>query len=359
MAGGKPMTTYWLMFLVPMLAGLSPWKAKGALPNVQWFLYGFLLIFILGLRHEVGGDWSNYIDNFTWLKEYKFLEVISFSNLSLDLGYLIVYWFSLHYLNGIYATNIICAAIFVSGLLRVCREMPIQWLALCVAIPYLVIVVAMGYTRQAAAIGFIMWGLIDLIKGRQIRFYIMVLLGSLFHKTAFLMLPVGFLYTNSLRNLKDLIIFIILFGIAFLAFLADRIANLVHFYITDTGGMESSGAFIRVMMNVISASVFIYFRKAWAERYDDGKLWLIFSVVSIVMLPLTIVISTTIDRMALYFLPMQLVILSRTPSLIKSTYVRTLFILSVLFLYIGALFVWLNFGTHSSNWLPYQNLFFL
>ncbi len=352
------MTTYWLMLLVPMFAGLSPWKAKGALPRVQWLLYGLFLVVIIGLRHEVGGDWSNYIENYAHLQGTIFSDLITPESISNDFGFVVIHWVSLNYLNGIYTTNLICAAIFIAGLLRICKNMPVPWLSLSIAIPYLVIVVAMGYTRQAAAIGFVMWGLIDLLNGRGVRFYGMILLGTLFHKTALFMLPVGFLYGNSIRNLRDLLFFIALFFIAFIALLAERIAHLVHYYITDTQGMESSGAFIRVMMNVVSALVFLYFRKKWETRYSDTGLWVIFCVISLIMLPLTFIISTTIDRMALYFIPMQLVILSRAPLLITSTYNRTLFVLSVLFFYIATMFVWLNFGSYAWAWLPYKNILF-
>lgn len=150
--------------------------------------------------------------------------------------------------------------------------------------------------------------------------------------------------------------FVLLFTVAIVALMAERLSYLIQYYVIDTEGMESSGAFIRVLMNVVAASVFLYFRKAWAERYSDSGLWTIFSIVSLVMLPLTFVISTTIDRMALYFLPMQLVIFSRTPLLIASTYTRTLFVLGILFFYIATLFVWLNFGGYSTFWLPYQNM---
>ena len=352
------MTTYWLMLLVPVLAGLSPWKAKGALPNFQWFLYAVILIVIIGLRHEVGGDWASYIAGYAGLEGLSIFQAMTVGDFSKDIGYGAIHWFSVNYLNGIYFTNLVCAAIFVAGLLRVCKSMPIPWLALAVSIPYLVTVVAMGYTRQAAAIGFIMLGLTDLMNGKQIRFYAMVLLGALFHKTALFILPIGFLYCNSLRNLKNVFLFTVLFTVAFFAFLADRIGDLLYNYVIDTGGMESSGAFIRVVMNVFAALVFLYFRKVWAERYSDASLWTIFSVVSLIMLPLTFVISTTIDRMALYFIPMQLVIFSRTPLFITSTYNRTLFILSILFLYVAALFIWLNFGQFSKYWLPYQNILF-
>lgn len=344
------------MLLVPMFAGLSPWKAKGALPRVQWFFYGIFLLVIIGMRHEVGGDWKNYIENYTWLQETSLFDLMTIKSLSADIGFNVIYWFSIKFFDGIYTANLICAAIFIAGLLRVCKNMPIPWLALSVAIPYLVVVVAMGYTRQAAAIGFVMWGLIDIMNGKPMRFYGMILLGTLFHRTALFMLPVGFLYVNSIRNFKDILIFILFFAIAFVAFLAEHFANLMQYYVTDTQGMESSGAFIRVMMNVIAALVFLNFRKAWEERYSDARLWFIFCVISIIMLPLALVISTTIDRMALYFLPMQLVIFSRVPLLIGSTYNRTLFVLVVLLFYITTLFVWLNFGNFSSHWLPYQNI---
>ena len=352
------MTVYWLMLFVPALAGISPWIAKGALPKFQWFLYGALLILIIGLRHEVGGDWSSYIENYAELEGISFSNALQTRMVVQDLGFGVVHWFSLNYLNGIYATNLVCAVIFVAGLLRVCKNMPLPWLALAVSIPYLVIVVATGYTRQAAAIGFIMWGLIDLMNGKEVKFYVMVILGMLFHKTALFMLPVGFLYTNSLSNVKNLVMFTLFFAFAFAAFLAEHIARLAYYYVQDTQGMESSGAVIRVAMNVASSIVFLYFRKLWAERYSDKRLWMIFSFTSIIMFPLAFVSSTFIDRIALYLLPMQIVILSRTPILITSTYNRTLFILSVLFLYICVLFVWLNFGQFSSHWLPYQNLLF-
>ena len=352
------MTTYWLMLLVPMLAGLSPWKAKGALPKLQWFTYGALLILIIGLRHEVGGDWSNYIENYEILQGLRFSDALKTNMVYQDYGFGLIHWFSLNYLNGIYTTNLFCAVIFVAGLLRVCKNMPVPWLPLAVSIPYLVIVVATGYTRQAAAIGFIMWGLIDLMQGKQLKFYLMVMLGVFFHKTALFMLPVGFLYANSLKNLKNLLLFLLFFVLAFAGFMAEHIARLTYYYVEDTQGMESSGAVIRVTMNVASSFVFLYFRKLWAERYNDSGLWMIFSVSSLIMLPLAFVSSTVVDRMALYFLPMQLVILSRAPLFIPNVYNRTLFILIVLFLYIGALFVWLNFGQHSSHWLPYQNLLF-
>ena len=96
--------------------------------------------------------------------------------------------------------------------------------------------------------------------------------------------------------------------------------------------------------------------KKYKESFNDGKLWFIFSVVSVMLLPLVFSYSTFVDRIAIYFLPIQLVVFSRVPVLIQSTYNRTIFILGVIIVYFFALFTWLNFGNFSSFWLPYQNI---
>jgi len=345
------------MFLVPLLSGLSPWKAKGALPNFQWFFYSFILIFIVGFRHEVGGDWFTYIENYERLIGVPFTGLLSGASFANSFGFEVLHWFSMNYLNGIYATNLICATIVIVGMMRICRNMPVPWIALSVATPYFLIVVSMGYTRQAVAIGFIMWGILDLVNGKQIRFYFLVLMGALFHKTAIIMLPVGFLYANSIRNIKDLILLLLLFGMAFMAFMLDRFEFLLYHYVTNTQ-LDSSGAFIRVLMNVSAAVTFLFFRKKWVKKYDDTSLWMIFSIISIIMLPLTFVSSTTVDRFALYFIPLQLLVFSRVPVLIEDIYQRTLFVLVVLLVYTGVLYIWLNFGSYSSHWLPYQNYLF-
>ncbi len=57
--------------------------------------------------------------------------------------------------------------------------------------PYLINIVAMGYTRQSVALGFAMIGLAALGEQRVRRFVLWVLVGALFHKSAVLLLPIA------------------------------------------------------------------------------------------------------------------------------------------------------------------------
>ena len=52
------MIAYWIMFLVPVLAILSPLRGTAPLNRATWLLVGLLLVFLIGLRHQVGGDWE-------------------------------------------------------------------------------------------------------------------------------------------------------------------------------------------------------------------------------------------------------------------------------------------------------------
>ena len=157
------MISYWTLFLIPAIFSLI---GKKRLPNpitgvyqakldLFLLLWIFFLIALIGLRHEVGGDWITYLTIFDLIDGSPFNEIFM-SNLSDDPLYSIAQWISSNLGWGIYGVNFICATVFAIGLGIFCKNLPRPWLGLTVAIPYLVIVVSMGYTRQAFALGLVL-----------------------------------------------------------------------------------------------------------------------------------------------------------------------------------------------------------
>ena len=127
------MIVYWTMLVLPILFAMHPVRMDANLQRLMFWLAGIVTVVLIGYRHEVGGDWDRYISIYAYHKN----TVLNFSNFtSGDYAYETIHWFSLNYLNGIYATNLICAAIFVYGLFKFCRTMPFPWLALFVSIPF-------------------------------------------------------------------------------------------------------------------------------------------------------------------------------------------------------------------------------
>ena len=110
---------------------------------------GLFLTLLIGLREQVGGDWFNYFPYLNRARGLPFAAML----LSNEPGYGLLNWVGANVGGSIYFVNTICGLVFTVGLLLFCRSQPRPWLALCLAFPYLVTVVAMGYSRQGVAIG--------------------------------------------------------------------------------------------------------------------------------------------------------------------------------------------------------------
>jgi len=339
-----------------MIATFSPWRLSKDLSRISWVTFGLILVVAIGLRHEVGGDWFSYLLNPTYYEIANGSD-LDFSFGKGDYGYEALYWFSVNYLNGIYATNLICAIIFISGLWRLCSIVPLPWMAATISIPIFVIIVAMGYTRQSAAIGFLMWGIVELLKGRIYLYYVFIAIGILFHKSLIIMLLFGYYYNSNDFRILKLLPLVIVSLLLFSIFLSKNYEHLIFFYISSYNSyMFSLGGAPRVLINAIPAVILFYYRKKWIKMYCDYKLWHAFSVFSIALVPSVFYFSTFSDRISFYMIPAQIVILSRIPKLIDSTYYRSIFVISIFMIYAVSMFVWLNFGSNSITWVPYNNI---
>ena len=175
------MALYWLLLLVPWLAAIGgPRVASASLAERSWGLsfqlYFVLLLMLVGWRHQVGGDWANYLQTIDASLYQSFADSIVQSG---DSAYNALTWLSAHAGAGIYGVNLVCALVFAFGLMVFCQNSPRPWLSLAVAVPYLVIVVAMGYTRQGVAIGLVMLGLVALDKGSMAKFVAWVVVAAM------------------------------------------------------------------------------------------------------------------------------------------------------------------------------------
>lgn len=66
-------------------------------------------------------------------------------------------------------------------------------------------------------------------------------------------------------------------------------------------------------------------------------------------------ISNAVDRVALYMLPLQLVIFAHVPDMLNDKKITSqILTLLVVFYYFCVLFVWLNFAVNSQDWIPYK-----
>ena len=306
-----------------------------------------LIALAIGLRYKVGADWETYKFLFSYVKFTSLTRLLTIG----DPGYQFLNWAVQSIGAEIWVVNLVCGTIFAFGLFRFAHAQPDPWLTLTVAVPYLVVVVAMGYSRQAVAIGIFLAGLAALKHGASIvRFALYVAVAALFHKTVVVVLPLVIFATQRSRFLN------LLAGIAgtillYDVFLSSSVEVFVRNYIETE--YNSQGAAIRVVMNLIPAIFMILFRHRLQLGPVEMKTWVYFSLAAIAMpLALFLLPSTTVvDRMSLYLIPLQLAVLPRLAYLFKSSDLGRL---SIMLYSAMVLFVWLNFAVHAKYWLPYQ-----
>jgi hypothetical protein len=341
------MLVYYMMFLIPALAAMAAAGKPGRINSAGWWLTGALLTFLVGFRMS-GGDYYNYFRRFD---DFRYISSLHDALAIKDPGYQFVAYTMYQWDLGFAAVTLICALIAVTGLMVFARRQPNPWLGLAVAVPYLVIVVYMGYMRQGVALGLAMWGIAYLDRGKFVRFMLLTALAVTFHKSAIVMMAFGVFRQGKGRIFKITAVLIGLAGVwsAFVEQAADKL--YVNYVEAD---MQSGGALIRVLLNLLPALLLFFYRKRWKAAYDDYGFWQMFALASAASVLLVGFASTAVDRMALYFIPMQIVVFSRLPELMRSMRPQQTTLLILLF-YFVVLTVWLMLGNFSMWWIPYRN----
>lgn len=341
------MLPYWVLYFIPFIGVLFGRRLTASARTAIWWLVGLLLAFAIGLRHQVGGDWPHYLAYLERASSMTFLEALFQS----DPGYYLVNWMMASFGGAIYWINLICGSLLISGIVVFARRQPLSWLTLLVAVPYLIIVVGMGYTRQAVALGFLLLGLTALSNGKMRLFVVWVLIGAAFHKSAVLMLPVAAL-ASSQKRMWNLVWVGVISLIAGYLFLFDSVDTLWTNYVE--ADYESQGGLIRVLMNAVPAFLYLALHRRLDLNETERRLWWWMSVFAMVCIPLVMLSSTATDRVALYLIPLQLFVFSRLHLITRNTLLRAYIIMGVAAYYAVVQAVWLLFASHAHLWLPYQ-----
>jgi len=347
------MLIYWFLFFIPLIAALSPVRLTKDARIFMLILVGLVFIFLIGFRHQVGGDWLSYLRSYNAINNTSFYEALLHS----DLGYVVLNKASGLLDGGIYLVNIVAAFIFTAGVFAFSYRQPQTWLALLVAVPYLIIVVGMGYTRQSIAIGFSFFALNAITDRKFFAFIFWVMIAVLFHKTAIILLPLLIVLSKSKFYALLSLVFIVMSAFILFFILPEGFLDLIKYYITDQY-MESSGALLRVIMNAIPALIMLFFGHHLTSMYEELILWKLFSIVALLFLPLVFFASTAVDRIALYIIPLQMFVFSRVYIAVNFDIAKAAVVVFIISYYAIIQIIWLNYAAYSRYWVPYNSIIF-
>jgi hypothetical protein len=311
---------------------------------------GLLIALMIGFRYQVGGDWENYLLIFDWAGTLNATEALTYGDPAYTFLNYVAQWLG----YDMWFVNLVCGLIFSWGLIKFAREQTNPWLAVVVAIPYLVIVVAMGYSRQGVAIGIIMAGLAHLDRRSILRFAIYIFAAAAFHKSAIVVLPL--VAMSGVRNRFVMIGLLALLALLlYYFFVQSSFDRMVTNYVEAE--YNSQGAAIRVAMNLPPAIIYLVFWKRFGLSPQQHKLWRNFSIAALAALMLLFYLesSTAVDRLALYIIPLQMVVFSRLPEAFAVQGRPNGQYAAFVIAYSGLIqFVWLTYAAHAGDWLPFE-----
>ncbi len=343
------MWIYWVLFLWPALFAVVEPRLSASLSKLAFLLFAIFLTLIIGLRFEVGVDWSNYLYHLAHAEGTNWYD----ASQSKDIAYGLLNWVAVSNDYGVWLVNLVCAMVFVVGFVVFCRKLPNPWLALAIGIPYMAIVMGMNYTRQCAAFGLVLLALVAIQDGRIRRFVILIVFASAFHKSATILLPIAALINA--RNRFWIIFCISVVSVfSFVIFVAEVYEGMVSTYVGE--GLDSGGALIRVAMNAGAALVFLAIRRFIGLPPLQMNIWTVVSIIALLFIPAFVLSpsSTAVDRLALYLMPIQLLAFAHLPSAVRQWGLRRIATLFLVFGYAVIMFVWFKYSPFNYAWLPYK-----
>jgi hypothetical protein len=344
------------------------------------FLYSLIaliLIIFIGLRHEIGCDWSKYQGMFEWFNSFSLAEIIE-RNLFQpqkfqELGHI----FLTNISKNIYILNLIYASIFVIPLFYVFSELKRKYFAILISYPYYLIVVGMGPSRQAACISLFMLSIILVSNKKYYSHLFILIFTSFIHQSSIFFN--GLILSNALRELRKIkisrknISIMILIALI-LSFSLPTLIGKIHFLITSYNVYDkvyekldrsnnllvtpAKSAIYIWLINFIPSLIYLKNKSKFNLNKNLKSIFTTLGILEILILPIVLLNSVIGYRLLLYFFPTSIFITSLIPDLnlvnIKKTYIIN-FLVVVAFL---NLIIWLNFAYHSSCWIPYKNILF-
>tara|TARA_B100000029_G_C17507247_1_gene934931 strand:+ start:177 stop:1436 length:1260 start_codon:yes stop_codon:yes gene_type:complete len=356
------MTIYLSLFLIPILLNSLPIKFNEYSNRALLISFAILCAILIGFKYQVGGDWGVYEKYIIGANAVNFKAMLS----TKDPGFMSLLWISSYLGLGQTGINLFCSSIFMLGLYRVCKNQPYPWLAFIVAFPYLITVVGFGYTRQSMVIGifflaYTYWQ--EDKKFSSIKILSLIAFGFLFHKSILIFSPLIFIQKNGFIVNKKLLIISLPILLVLTLYYYSYLQLIWKFYVvqsqlhsTISESSQASvayGSAIRSYMNIPAFILFYFFYKKF-EIFNDRRLLLIASIVSIILIVFTPYASTLLDRLGLYFILFQILIYSRIPLFFKDIHLKNLYVYGVTIFYLIVFIVWFNYSNSSVAWKPYK-----
>lgn len=331
-----------------------------------WFSYLVFVIIVFGLSLRIGGDWNNYSTLF-YLVHGVIYEIDQTWKYTPRVEYTVDYFdapvfYLFNYITGAIYTNFIffklCGAIFfVYSINKFCSLFKKgKYLVFGFFMPYLGIIVSLGYLRQSLAVSFFAISLYYFLRNREIKSFVLMILSFLSH---LVVSPFFLLYANITKN-KKFIIFSIFFLVIIILFVAfDKVENYFYYYLGGGIHFSSKGGAARVLLNIPFFIIFYIYKFEYKLSKNEKVFFFISFVILIICLILTFIGRSTIaDRLAIQLFFFQGYVVGKLYEYLNDELIKKFYVILVLSYSCAVFYGWKILSEYSNDWLPYKNIIF-
>src|SRR5690606_3967373 len=200
--------------------------------------------------------------------------------------------------------------------------------------------------------GLFFLAILSIERDKLAKYLFWVALAATLHKSAIVMAPLGVLASSNNRALT-ISMAAALLPIAYFVFLAEHLDELTYRYVTRS--LDSGGAAVRLLLGAIAGSCFLLFVRKYVPDPSVRRFWTLSAIGSLaVFVVLPIAPSTTaLDRVALYFIPLQLVTIPILPDRL-AFHSRAMASAVIIILFGAMLGTWLTTSSYAPRWVPYR-----
>lgn len=255
---------------------------------------------------------------------------------------------------GLLSVNMVCTLIILYSCFNFAKLCSTPSFFYILALPYFLYVVCIGYTRQSVAISLFMLAFYFKVNFNIRNALIVGVLGAGFHKTG-IPFTILLLWKRAPKLIFILLTVLCLFFIYI--FLENYFQYLYSNYVV--GDFVSEGALFRVVISCLCATAY-YFSLRSHIPLKVANIINTFAYLPYIFLFCLILwpeLSTSIDRISLYLLPFNILVLSYVPMMFPRKY---FFGLKMAF-YLFSLLIfhaWLFYSSFRNSWFPYKSYLF-
>jgi hypothetical protein len=259
------------------------------------------MIRFMGMRYIVGCDFKAYYLRYTdTLPGIYFSEIFAEQEPGFALMTAILKTLGARYMW----VNICASALMVAGYFFFARAHRSPIMIMALLFPVIIVQLGMSGIRQGIAVSALMVASVYFMRGRGWMTALFILLGSQFHSSVIMFLPLAFLAGRKV-NIVQIVVGVALLSPLAVYLLSDRLDVYADRYIEQNyGAVTSGGAVIRYAMIMIPQVFFLaYYRRLRAQFPEVYPLLKLFVILCFSLAPLAVFSSIALHRINFYVMP--------------------------------------------------------